>query len=320
VRARAMSNGLGDAEEQNEMFLAELDACLDADNPGDALIQLVVSQEVERTSAATARADIIHQEYHELGVQWFFLEMIRTSFSSRLNDAIMASLALDDSTANDSTATATTSGADSNVLAVTFPEEGPLGIVFVELDGEILVGDVRHGGEAFQFVRRGLRKGAVLRSIGQTSVHQLHGKVRQTPGWPRSWANFSLLLLCFHRNVWANLHLLGRPNAFLAQGHDAGRRPQRRQVRAAAPRDDLRDQQQGQRPLALEGPRWRAGAPAGPAAGEKDAELAQILGQLQPFRTVSPPGKRGPTRSFWADLTPRSLAALPGPETGVFSV
>ena len=38
------------------------------------------------------------------------------------------------------------------------------------------------------------------------------GKVRKTPSWPRSWANFSLLQLYFHRNAWANLHLLGRPD------------------------------------------------------------------------------------------------------------
>jgi hypothetical protein len=34
-------------------------------------------------------------------------------------------------------------------------------------------------------------------------------KVRKTPSWPRSWANFSLLALYSPRNAWANLHLLG---------------------------------------------------------------------------------------------------------------
>jgi hypothetical protein len=43
-------------------------------------------------------------------------------------------------------------------------------------------------------------------------------KVRKPPSWPRSWPNFSLRLLCSHRNVWANLYLLGQPNTFLAQG------------------------------------------------------------------------------------------------------
>ena len=33
--------------------------------------------------------------------------------------------------------------------------------------------------------------------------------VRKTPGWPRSWADFTLRLLCFHGNAWANSHLLG---------------------------------------------------------------------------------------------------------------
>jgi hypothetical protein len=41
-------------------------------------------------------------------------------------------------------------------------------------------------------------------------------KVRKTPGWPRSWANFSLLYPYSHRNAWANLRLLGQPNTFLA--------------------------------------------------------------------------------------------------------
>jgi hypothetical protein len=39
---------------------------------------------------------------------------------------------------------------------------------------------------------------------------------KKTPSWPRSWANFSLLELYSHRNAWANLHLLGQPDAFLA--------------------------------------------------------------------------------------------------------
>ena len=41
-------------------------------------------------------------------------------------------------------------------------------------------------------------------------------QVRKTRSWPRSWANFSLLLLSAHRNARANLHLLGQPNIFLA--------------------------------------------------------------------------------------------------------
>jgi hypothetical protein len=38
----------------------------------------------------------------------------------------------------------------------------------------------------------------------------------KTPSWPRSWANFSLLWMYPHRNVWANSHLLGQPNTLLA--------------------------------------------------------------------------------------------------------
>jgi hypothetical protein len=51
----------------------------------------------------------------------------------------------------------------------------------------------------------------VLRPLAWTSA-----VVRKTPGWPRSWASFSLLQLYSHRDAWANLHLLGQPNTFLA--------------------------------------------------------------------------------------------------------
>ena len=43
-------------------------------------------------------------------------------------------------------------------------------------------------------------------------------KARKPPGWPRSWANFSLFQLYSHRNAWSNLHSLGQPNTLLAQG------------------------------------------------------------------------------------------------------
>ena len=41
-------------------------------------------------------------------------------------------------------------------------------------------------------------------------------QVRKSPSWPRSWASCSLLQLYSHRKAWANLHLLGQPDAFLA--------------------------------------------------------------------------------------------------------
>jgi hypothetical protein len=40
--------------------------------------------------------------------------------------------------------------------------------------------------------------------------------VSKTPSWPRSWANSSLLYQYSRRNAWANLHLLGQPDTFLA--------------------------------------------------------------------------------------------------------
>ena len=49
-------------------------------------------------------------------------------------------------------------------------------------------------------------------------------KVRKTPSWPRSWANFNFLSLYPRRNAWANLHRLGQPNTFLAQGAEQGDR------------------------------------------------------------------------------------------------
>ena len=40
-------------------------------------------------------------------------------------------------------------------------------------------------------------------------------KMRNSPSWPRSWANS----LCSHRNAWANLSRLGQPDIFLAKAH-----------------------------------------------------------------------------------------------------
>jgi hypothetical protein len=42
-------------------------------------------------------------------------------------------------------------------------------------------------------------------------------------------------------------------------------------------------------------------------AGEKDAESAPKLGQLQPFIAVFPQECTGQLASFWASLTPLSL-------------
>jgi hypothetical protein len=50
-------------------------------------------------------------------------------------------------------------------------------------------------------------------------------KVRKTPSRPRSWANFSLLYLYFHRNAWANLYILGQPDTFLAEAARHGGLP-----------------------------------------------------------------------------------------------
>jgi uroporphyrinogen-III synthase len=70
-------------------------------------------------------------------------------------------------------------------------------------------------------------------------------KVRKIPSQPRSWANFSLLQLYSHMNTWATLHLLGQPNAFLAQGLLVLRGLRRR------PRRALRRRRWRQGPVAL---------------------------------------------------------------------
>jgi hypothetical protein len=51
-----------------------------------------------------------------------------------------------------------------------------------------------------------------LRTWNDWALAKRSLQVRQTPGWPRSWANSSLLLLYSHRNAWANLRLSGQPN------------------------------------------------------------------------------------------------------------
>ena len=72
-------------------------------------------------------------------------------------------------------------------------------------------------------------------------------EVRRTPRWPRSRANFSLLLLLEHlellelypyRNAGANLQLSGQPNTFLAAVRRRRARPALRQAgaRRHAPR------------------------------------------------------------------------------------
>jgi hypothetical protein len=60
--------------------------------------------------------------------------------------------------------------------------------------------------------------------------------VRKTPSWPRSWLGTFHRCVPTHGNAWANSHILGQPNAFLASGRGvvaAGwRRARVRQSRA----------------------------------------------------------------------------------------
>ena len=74
-------------------------------------------------------------------------------------------------------------------------------------------------------------------------------QVRKTPCWPRNWASFSLISLYSHRNAWANWHLLGQPNTFLAAVLRGVRRRGVHRPRAG--------------PLALQAEHAAAGQPAG---------------------------------------------------------
>ena len=109
-------------------------------------------------------------------------------------------------------------------------------------------------------------------------------KVSKTPNWPRSWANFSLLELCYSCTAWANLHILGQPNTFLAQDH---RLPGRVAGHHRADVHRRRPRLAGRRDRG----RLRQVRPGGHARGrpsEKDTKLAQKLGQLQHFIAVFP--------------------------------
>ena len=71
-----------------------------------------------------------------------------------------------------------------------------------------LVGSGVHSNKAFQRVKS---LEAARCGVGDAELVAAE-QVRKSPSWPRSWANFSLLYLYFHRNAWANLYLLGQPN------------------------------------------------------------------------------------------------------------
>ena len=64
--------------------------------------------------------------------------------------------------------------------------------------------------------QRPSRRCARGRQLSAEAAARANIQARQTPSWPRSWANFSLFWLYSHRNTWANLHLLGQPDTFLA--------------------------------------------------------------------------------------------------------
>ena len=79
-------------------------------------------------------------------------------------------------------------------------------------------------------------------------------QVRKTPSWPRSWANFSILSLYSHVSAWANLHILGQPNTFLAPGLGRAGRPPRLRGPAATRIGARPPRRAARRPLPVQGP------------------------------------------------------------------
>jgi flotillin len=80
-------------------------------------------------------------------------------------------------------------------------------------------------------------KAADAKAVAATSeAKAVTEKVRNTPSWPRIWANFKLLSLYSHRNVWANLRLLGQPNTLLAKRRTLKPRPRKRWAMPTQPR------------------------------------------------------------------------------------
>jgi hypothetical protein len=107
-----------------------------------------------------------------------------------------------------------------------------------------------------------------LRHIG--AFARLGLQVRQTPSWPRSWANFSHLQLYYHRHAWANLHLLDQPNNLLAAVHGV--------LRGA---DDARPGAGARTPARLPLLR-RAAGPRGGAVGRREKQIGSLGGSLEP--------------------------------------
>jgi hypothetical protein len=70
------------------------------------------------------------------------------------------------------------------------------------------------------------RVGCTIMEAACTARGARH-RVRKTPSWPISWANFSFSWLYSHRNAWANLHILSQPNTLLATGRGRRRRRDR---------------------------------------------------------------------------------------------
>jgi hypothetical protein len=131
------------------------------------------------------------------------------------------------------------------------------------------------------------------------------------------------LQLYSHRNAWANLHLLGQPNTLLAKGgarpaaHPHG--PRGRPCpspRLGPPRNVFLGPRNSYCCQARCKSRWKiySRAPLGGfgsrALSEKDAELAQKLGQLQPFLAVFPQECMGQLAPFGPT---EQLARCPGP-------
>jgi len=63
-----------------------------------------------------------------------------------------------------------------------------------------------------EFERAGNAHWETCKFVALRGDRLLERQVRETPSWPRRWANFSLFQLYSNRNAWADRHLLGQPD------------------------------------------------------------------------------------------------------------
>jgi hypothetical protein len=89
--------------------------------------------------------------------------------------------------------------------------DGPAATVFASLQDPNVQAASRVAAEAAANAKAHVAASVAAEATAAAAA-EAAAKVRKTPSWPRSWANFRLLWLYSYRNAWVNLHLLGQPN------------------------------------------------------------------------------------------------------------